>query len=125
MVRSDLASSGVAFTLDTESGFNGVVFITSAYGLGESVVQGAVNPDEFYVHKDSLINNSPSILRRNLGAKSTKMIYSSSQGEQIETVRVDREERQTFSINDDDILFLAQQAFITINPWILNGQKTA
>lgn len=112
MVRSDLASSGVAFTLDTESGFNGVVFITSAYGLGESVVQGAVNPDEFYVHKDSLINNRPSILRRNLGAKSTKMIYSSSQGEQIETVRVDREERQTFSINDDDILFLAQQALI-------------
>lgn len=112
MVRSDLASSGVVFTLDTESGFSDVVFITAAYGLGESVVQGAVNPDEFYVHKDSLNHGRPSILRRNLGAKSTKMIYSSSSDQSIETVRVDREQRQTFSINDDDILFLAKQALV-------------
>src|SRR5699024_4158699 len=74
MVRSDLASSGVMFTIDTESGFDQVVFITSAYGLGEMVVQGAVNPDEFYVHKPTLAKGLPSIVRRNLGSKKIQMV---------------------------------------------------
>ena len=74
MVRSETASSGVMFTLDTESGFDQVVFVTSSYGLGETVVQGAVNPDEFYVHKNNLKEDRPAILRRNLGAKAIKMV---------------------------------------------------
>ena len=115
MVRSESGASGVMFTMDTESGFDGVVFITSAYGLGETVVQGAVNPDEFYVHKDSFKQGRPSILRRNLGAKAIKMVYSQDPESEtpVETVRVDREERFKFSISDDDILTLAKQA-ITI-----------
>ncbi|MBT5500035.1 MAG: phosphoenolpyruvate synthase, partial [Thiotrichales bacterium] len=76
MVRSDLGSSGVMFTLDTESGFHDVVFITSAYGLGETVVQGSVNPDEFYVHKPTLKSGKPAILSRSLGSKSIKMVYA-------------------------------------------------
>lgn len=114
MVRSETASSGVMFTLDTESGFDQVVFITSSYGLGETVVQGAVNPDEFYVHKKNLRENRPAILRRNLGAKAIKMIYSkdSTVGRSVETQRVDRELRQQFSINDVEVEELAKQALI-------------
>lgn len=114
MVRSESGASGVMFTMDTESGFNEVVFITSAYGLGETVVQGAVNPDEFYVHKASFKQNRPAILRRNLGAKAIKMVYSKNPEDDspVETVRVDREERFKFSINDDDINTLTKQALI-------------
>ena len=113
MVRSDVGSSGVMFSLDTESGFDQVVFITSAYGLGETIVQGAVNPDEFYVYKPSLKAKRPAILRRNLGAKASKMIYAQpDSNETVETIRVDREDRLKFSINDDDINTLAQQALL-------------
>jgi len=112
MVRSDLAQSGVMFTLDTESGFDQVVFITSTFGLGETIVQGAVNPDEFYVYKELLRANKPSILRRNLGAKAIKMTYADiSNGEgTVETSRVDRNERLTFSISDTDVEELARIA---------------
>ena len=113
MVRSDIGSSGVMFSLDTESGFDQVVFITSAYGLGETIVQGAVNPDEFYVYKPSLKQNRPAILRRNLGAKACKMIYAQEGSkETVETIRVEREERLKFSITDDDINTLAHQALL-------------
>ncbi len=114
MVRSETASSGVMFTLDTESGFDDVVFITSSYGLGETVVQGAVNPDEFYVHKRNLAEGRPSILRRNLGAKAIKMIYNkeASVGKSVETQRVDRDLRRIFSITDDEVQSLARQAVI-------------
>src|SRR5690554_6566029 len=114
MVRSETASSGVMFTPDTESGFDQVVFITSTYGLGETVVQGAVNPDEFYVHKKNLRENRPAILPRNLGAKAIKMIYSkdSTVGRSVETQRVDRELRQQFSVNDAEVEELAKQALI-------------
>ncbi len=117
MVRSDTGSAGVMFTLDTESGFDQVVFITSAFGLGESVVQGQVNPDEFYVHKASLQAGRPAILRRNLGAKAIQMVHSSAAdgGSKVETIRVDRHKRLTFSINDDDIIELARQALIIEN----------
>jgi len=117
MVRSDSGSAGVMFTLDTESGFDQVVFITSAFGLGESVVQGQVNPDEFYVHKASLEAGRPAILRRNLGAKAIKMVHSSEPNSEstVETIRVDRTKRLTFSINDSDILELARQALIIEN----------
>ena len=89
MVRSDLGASGVMFTLDTESGFEDVVFITASYGLGETVVQGAVNPDEFYVYKPALADGMQSVIRKNLGSKAIKMVYSSSQnpGETVDTVR--------------------------------------
>ncbi len=114
MVRSDLAASGVMFTLDTESGFDDVVFITSAYGLGETVVQGAVNPDEFYVHKKNLAEGRPSLLRRSLGAKAIKMIYSAdaSVGKSVETQRVDKDLRRIFSITDDEVEQLARQAML-------------
>ena len=114
MVRSETASSGVMFTLDTESGFDQVVFVTSSYGLGETVVQGAVNPDEFYVHKNNLRENRPAILRRNLGAKAIKMVYGrdASVGRSVETQRVDRELRQVFSITDAEVENLAKQALI-------------
>jgi len=109
MVRSDLAQAGVMFTMDTESGFDQVVFITSAYGLGETVVQGAVNPDEFYVHKEALKADRPAILRRNLGAKAVKMVYSDGE-ELVTTERVSREMRLTFSLTDDEVLELARTA---------------
>ncbi|MGB3726681.1 MAG: phosphoenolpyruvate synthase [Glaciecola sp.] len=114
MVRSDLSASGVMFTIDTESGFEDVVFITSSYGLGEMVVQGAVNPDEFYVHKPTLTNNKPAVLRRNIGSKLTKMIYSSDleHGKQVEIVDIDRSDSMQFSINDDEVMELAKQAMI-------------
>src|SRR5690554_2578931 len=102
MVRSETGASGVMFTIDTESGFNHVVFITAAYGLGETVVQGAVNPDEFYVYKPTLAQGAPAILRRTLGSKAIKMIYTGdgSTGKAVETVDVPKAERNTFSIND-------------------------
>lgn len=114
MVRSETASSGVMFTLDTESGFDQVVFITSSYGLGETVVQGAVNPDEFYVHKNNLKAERPAILRRNLGAKAIKMVYNpdAAVGKSVETQRVDRELRRVFSVTDAEVEALARQALI-------------
>jgi pyruvate, water dikinase len=114
MVRSDKASSGVMFTLDTESGFNDVVFITSAYGLGETIVQGAVNPDEFYVHKPTLAAGRPAILRRDLGEKAIKMIYTSqaTEGHTITTVSADPDMRARFSITDDEVQHLARQAVL-------------
>lgn len=114
MVRSETGSAGVMFTLDTESGFDQVVFITSSYGLGETVVQGAVNPDEFYVHKPGLKAGRPAILRRNLGAKAIKMVYSQTAeaGKSVKTEPVEREARQRFSINDADVVELAKQAVI-------------
>lgn len=108
MVRSETASSGVMFTLDTESGFKHAVFITSAYGLGETVVQGAVNPDEFYVYKPTLSQGVPAILRRNLGSKAIKMVYGKESA--VETVSVPVSERNQFSINDDEVQALAELA---------------
>ncbi|MEG3768118.1 phosphoenolpyruvate synthase [Alteromonas sp. 14N.309.X.WAT.G.H12] len=114
MVRSDVASSGVMFTIDTESGFDDVVFITSSFGLGEMVVQGAVNPDEFYVHKPTLEKGNPAILRRNLGSKLIKMIYSDDQahGKQVSIVDIDKADSMRFSLNDDEVQELAKQAMI-------------
>ena len=114
MVRSETGSSGVMFSLDTESGFRDVVFITAAYGLGETVVQGQVNPDEFYVHKPTLDAGRPAILRRNLGSKAVKMIYGSAKtaGKSVETVDVDKEDRSRFSITDDEVQELAKQCMI-------------
>ena len=111
MVRSDLGSAGVMFTLDTESGFRDVVFITSSYGLGETVVQGAVNPDEFYVYKPALHAGRRAVLRKNLGAKALKMIYAEpGSKERVRTVEVAAADRNRFSIDDADIASLARQA---------------
>ena len=112
MVRSDLASSGVMFTIDTESGFDQVVFITSALGLGEMVVQGAVNPDEFYVHKPTLAAGRPAIVRRNMGSKKIRMVYADSQehGEQVRIEDVPEAERDRFSLTDSEVEALAAQA---------------
>ena len=112
MVRSDLGASGVMFTLDTESGFSDVVFITSSWGLGEMVVQGAVNPDEFYVHKPMLEAGKPAILRRRLGSKLQKMVFSSeaSAGRSVRTEDVPAAERDRFSLSDGEILELARTA---------------
>lgn len=109
MVRSDLGSSGVMFTLDTESGFEDVIFITSAYGLGETVVQGSVNPDEFYVFKPSLEKNHSAILRRNIGSKKRKMIFTESTEHETSTITVDVDiaEQNKFSITDDEVTAIA------------------
>jgi len=114
MVRSDKASSGVMFTLDTESGFDQVVFITSSWGLGEMVVQGAVNPDEFYVHKPMLEAGQHPIVKKTFGSKQIKMIYSDRQeiGKQVEIIDTSLEERNAFSLNDEEIKELAKQAMI-------------
>ncbi|HDM8238644.1 phosphoenolpyruvate synthase [Vibrio campbellii] len=114
MVRSDKASSGVMFTLDTESGFDQVVFITSSWGLGEMVVQGAVNPDEFYVHKPMLEAGQHPIVKKTFGSKQIKMIYSDRQeiGKQVEIIDTSVEERNTFCLNDEEIKELAKQAMI-------------
>jgi pyruvate, water dikinase len=113
MVRSDLGSSGVMFTLDTDSGFRDVVFITASYGLGETVVQGAVNPDEFYVYKPTLRAGKQPILRRNLGGKAIKMIYApAGSAERVVTVDVPKADRARFCLNDEDINALARQALI-------------
>ena len=114
MVRSDKAASGVMFSIDTESGFEDVVFVTSSYGLGEMVVQGAVNPDEFYVHKPTLANGKPAVVRRNIGSKAIQMIYSAdeSHGKQVEIVDVDSSLSNKFSITDSEVQELAKQAVI-------------
>lgn len=114
MVRSDQASSGVVFTLDTESGFPDVVFITASYGLGEMVVQGSVSPDEFYVHKPMLAENNLSILRRSLGNKTKKMIFSSESCLQNSTavVPVDAQSQKQFCLSDDEVMQLAKLAVI-------------
>ena len=115
MVRSDIGASGVLFTLDTESGFRDVVFITASYGLGEMVVQGAVNPDEFYVYKPTLRKGEAggvksAILRRSLGAKQLRMVYSDTPGERVRTEETPAELRNRFSISDADVHELARQA---------------
>ena len=114
MVRSETGASGVMFTMDTESGFDGVVFITASWGLGETVVQGAVNPDEFYVHKETLRCGRPAVLRRNLGSKAIKMVYgeSNTAGRSVDTVDVADEDRQRFCLSDTDVMELAKQALI-------------
>ena len=112
MVRSDVGTAGVMFTLDTESGFRGAVFITASYGLGETVVQGAVNPDEFYVYKKALAEGRDPILRRNLGSKAIKMVYSENPtpGHTVETVDVDDADSHRFCLSDEDVIELAKQA---------------
>jgi len=113
MVRSDLGESGVMFTLDTDSGFRDVVFITASYGLGETVVQGAVNPDEFYVYKPTLRAGKQPILRRNLGGKAIKMVYApAGSAERVTTVEVPKADRARFCLTDEDIMALARQALI-------------
>ena len=114
MVRSETGTAGVMFTLDTESGFRDVVFITGAYGLGETVVQGAVNPDEFYVHKNTLQAGRPAILRRNLGSKAIKMIYGdeAKAGRSVKVVDVERADRARFCLSDAEVTELAKQAMI-------------
>jgi len=112
MVRSGVGASGVLFTLDTESGFRDVVFVTSSFGLGEMVVQGAVNPDEFYVYKPTLKQGKPAILRRSLGSKALRMVYSDVPGERVRTEDTPAELRDTFSITDADVHELAKQALV-------------
>ncbi|BEI35035.1 phosphoenolpyruvate synthase [Polynucleobacter sp. HIN6] len=113
MVRSDLGAAGVMFTLDTESGFPGVVFITSSYGLGETVVQGAVNPDEFYVFKETLAKGKKAIIRKSLGSKLIQMQFApQGSAERVQTVEVGPEERNRFSITDEDVTELAKYAVI-------------
>ncbi|RUR55693.1 phosphoenolpyruvate synthase [Vreelandella populi] len=131
MVRSETGASGVMFTLDTESGYRDAVFVTASWGLGETVVQGAVNPDEFYVHKSTLAAGRPAVLRRNLGSKLIKMVYGqdTSAGKSVETVDVPLNERARFCINDQQVMDLARQA-VTIEQhyerpmdieWALDG----
>ncbi|PKO58500.1 MAG: phosphoenolpyruvate synthase, partial [Betaproteobacteria bacterium HGW-Betaproteobacteria-19] len=114
MVRSDIGASGVMFTIDTESGFKDVVFITSSFGLGETVVQGAVNPDEFYVHKPTLALGRPVVVRRNLGSKLIKMVFTDKKqaGKSVITVDVPELDRNRFSLTDEDVLELARYAVI-------------
>jgi len=117
MVRSDLGSSGVMFTMDTESGFKDVVFITSSYGLGETVVQGAVNPDEFYVHKPALARGKFGVIRRNLGSKLIRMEFATPEekaatGRLVRTVDTAPEQRNRYSLNDDEVTELARYALI-------------
>ncbi|WP_372862728.1 phosphoenolpyruvate synthase, partial [Psychrobacter sp.] len=112
MVRSETGAAGVMFTLDTESGFDQVVFITSSYGLGEMVVQGAVNPDEFYISKQLLANGKPSVIRRNLGSKHKKMVYGDegSTTKSVKTVDVEKQDRMQFSLSTEELTSLAKQA---------------
>jgi pyruvate,water dikinase len=113
MVRSDLGASGVMFTLDTDSGFRDVVFITASWGLGETVVQGAVNPDEFYLYKPALRSGKHPVLRRNLGGKAIKMIYApEGAAARVQTVEVPQAERRRFCLSDADLIVLARQALI-------------
>ncbi|MFK8030400.1 MAG: phosphoenolpyruvate synthase [Gammaproteobacteria bacterium] len=111
MVRSDVGASGVMFTIDTESGFRDAVFVTASYGLGETVVQGSVNPDEFYSYKPALAQNKRSVIRRNLGSKAIKMVYGED-GRGVQTVPVDSADRNQFCLSDDEIERLARQAVI-------------
>lgn len=112
MVRSDKGAAGVMFTLDTESGFRDVVFVTASYGLGETVVQGAVNPDEFYVHKPMLAQNRPAVIRRNLGSKMIKMEFAATAaaGRSVQTVDVAEADRHRFSLSDEQVLELSRYA---------------
>lgn len=114
MVRSDLGTSGVMFTIDTESGFDKVVFITAAYGLGEMVVQGAVNPDEYYVYKPALVEKRPAILFRHLGTKHKKMVYAEgeSRGKTVRVVDVPKDEQNRFALTDEEVEALARQAIL-------------
>lgn len=114
MVRSDTGAAGVMFTIDTESGFKDVVFVTASYGLGETVVQGAVNPDEFYVHKSTLAQGKPAVIRRNLGSKLIKMVFaeSTAAGKSTRTVDVEEADRNRYSLTDADVLELARYAVI-------------
>ncbi len=114
MVRSDCGASGVIFTLDTETGFRDLVFITAAYGLGETVVQGAVNPDEFYVHKPMLAQGKQAVMQRNLGSKAIQMIYRDNRdgGDPVETIDTTPEQRQHFALTDEEVMSLARQAVI-------------
>ncbi len=131
MVRSDIASSGVMFTIDTESGFDQVVFITSSYGLGECIVQGMVNPDEFYVYKPSLLNNKTAIIRKNIGSKIIKMQFSknTTNNKSVETINNQDKLCKTFSISDEHVTQLAKLAVIIENhyqkpmdiEWALDG----
>ena len=112
MVRSDVGASGVLFTLDTESGFRDAVFITASYGLGENVVQGAVNPDEFYVYKPALRTGKLAIVRRTLGSKQIRMVYSDAPGERVRNEATPAELQSRFSIDDADVEELARQALV-------------
>ncbi|HKF97800.1 MAG TPA: phosphoenolpyruvate synthase, partial [Steroidobacteraceae bacterium] len=113
MVRSDLGASGVMFTLDTDSGFRQVVFITASWGLGETVVQGAVNPDEFYLYKPALRAGKYPVLRRNLGGKALKMVYApAGSPERVQTVEVPEADRRRFCLEDPDLITLARQALL-------------
>jgi pyruvate,water dikinase len=117
MVRSDLGAAGVMFTIDTESGFEDVVFITSSYGLGETVVQGAVNPDEFYVHKPMLAAGKRAVIRRNLGSKLIQMVFSTPEekaasGKLVKTIDVPTELRNRYSLTDADVEQLAHYALV-------------
>ena len=114
MVRSETGTSGVMFTIDTDSGFNDVVFITASHGLGEMVVQGAVNPDEFYISKALLNAGKPAVIRRNLGSKQQKMVYADehSAGKSVKIVPVDKAERNQFSLSNEELVELAKQALI-------------
>jgi len=131
MVRSDLGASGVLFTLDTESGFRDAVFITSSYGLGETVVQGAVNPDEFYLYKPALRSGHHPVLRRNRGSKAIEMVYNNRPGGGVETRKVEDARRFRFSISDEQAVELAQQALTIENhygkpmdiEWALDGES--
>ena len=131
MVRSETGAAGVMFTLDTESGYRDAVFVTASWGLGETVVQGAVNPDEFYVHKPTLAAGRPAVLRRNLGSKLIKMVYTddASAGKSVETVDVPLKDRGRFCLDDAQVMALAEQA-VTIEQhyqrpmdieWALDG----
>jgi len=112
MVRSDVGASGVLFTLDTESGFRDVVFVTGSYGLGEMVVQGAVNPDEFYVFKPTLRDGKPAVLRRSLGAKQQRMVYSDQPGERVRIEETPAQDRHRFCVTDADVEELSRQALV-------------
>jgi pyruvate,water dikinase len=112
MVRSDVGASGVLFTLDTESGFRDVVFVTGSYGLGEMVVQGAVNPDEFYVFKPTLKEGKPAVLRRSLGAKQQRMVYSNKPGERVRIEETPAADRNRFCLTDDEVQELSKQALV-------------
>jgi len=112
MVRSDVGASGVLFTLDTESGFRDAVFVTASYGLGETVVQGAVNPDEFYAYKPNLEAGRPAILRRTLGSKQIRMVYSNAPGERVRTEDTPADLRHRFSLSDHDVEELGRQALV-------------
>ena len=131
MVRSDLGASGVMFTLDTESGFRDVVFITASYGLGEMVVQGAVNPDEFYVYKPALRAGRQAIMRRNLGARRSRMVYAAdpAPGRWTEVVAVAAAERSRFCIDDADVQSSrarrSSSSRTTAARWTSNGARTA